>query len=174
MLSALKGTLKAAWQLEKLSAGEYHRAIDMKTLENESFPAGREIKAGELSALIEACIAEDSSSRTKDATIIALLYAGSLRRTEVVALNLSDHEVESGKLIVRGKGRKERIVWVNNGAAAALADWLSICGNEAGPLFVPVNKGGNLEISRLTHQAIYKMLKKRAEQANVRDFTSRF
>ena len=171
MLSALRGTLEAAWRLEQIMAEDYHRAASVKSIKDETLPTGREIKAGELSALIETCIAEDNPSGIKDAAIIALLYAGGLRRSEVVELNLSDYDQETGRLIVRGKGRKERIVWVTNGAADALAAWLQIRGKDSGAMFVPVNKGGNLKTARLTDQSVYKMLKKRAEQASVKNLS---
>jgi integrase len=68
---------------------------------------------------------------------------------------------------------------VNNGAADALADWLAIRPEDhehesegGGPLFFPINKGGHILVGdRLTEQAIYKMLKKRAQEAGVKDFS---
>lgn len=49
-----------------------------------------------------------------------------------------------------------------DGAAAALADWLTIRGSEPGPLFVNIWKGGHLKGNRLTTQAVYHILQKRA------------
>jgi len=65
---------------------------------------------------------------------------------------------------VRGKGNRQRAVPVGN-AAPALADWLAIRGEEAGPLFWGL--GNRNRRSRLTDQAIYKMLRKRARMAGV-------
>ncbi len=38
-------------------------------------------------------------------------------------------------------------------------------------MFVAVNRGGRLGLSRMTAQAVYGMLRKRAEQAGVRSFS---
>jgi hypothetical protein len=110
-----------------------------------------------------ACAEDESPAGTRDAALIALLYAaGGLRRAEVVALNREDYDRETGALTVRGKGRKERLVYVDNGAQDALEDWLVLRGDEPGPLFWPVNKGGVLQERRLTGQAVYNLLRKRA------------
>jgi len=58
-----------------------------------------------------------------------------------------------------------------NGAAESIADWLAVRGNNPGPLFIPINKGGNMTIRQMTGQAIYAMLKKRAGQAGVENIS---
>jgi len=40
-------------------------------------------------------------------------------------------------------------------------------GTEPGPLFVPVNKGGRMELRPLSDQAVFLAVNKRAEQAGV-------
>jgi integrase len=59
---------------------------------------------------------------------------------------------------------KQRTVPVGN-AALALADWLAIRGEETGPLFWGL--GNRNRRGRLTDQAIYNMLRKRAGLAGV-------
>ena len=57
--------------------------------------------------------------------MLALLYGAGLRRSELVALDRKDYDAESGALAVRGgKGRKQRLVYVANGGADAMAAWL--------------------------------------------------
>jgi site-specific recombinase XerC len=71
----------------------------------------------------------------RDAAIISLLYGYGLRRVELLALKSDAYIKEENELIVRGKGNKQRAVPVGN-AVPALADWLSIRGSKAGPLFL--------------------------------------
>jgi len=171
MLSALRGTLKAAWQLGQMSAEDYRRAADVKGVRGQTLPAGRELSDGEIRAILDACAADPGPAGVRDAAIFALLYGAGLRRAELVALDREDYNADTGELRVRGKGNKERIVWVTGGAQDAMSDWLVIRGDAPGPLFWPVNKGGHLSAKRMTAQAIYNMLRKRAAQAGVADFS---
>lgn len=169
MLSALRGTLKAAWQLGQMGAEDYQRATDLRSVRGETLPAGRAVTQGELMALVAACRKDATAAGKRDGALLALLWACGLRRAEVVALDRADYDADTGELRIRkGKGRKERLVWVTNGAADALADWLAERGDEAGALFHPVNKGGRILPSRMTSQAVYNMLDKRATEASVK------
>ncbi|MCA1553766.1 MAG: tyrosine-type recombinase/integrase, partial [Chloroflexi bacterium] len=120
---------------------------------------------------LDACADDASPAGARDAAIIALLRAGGLRRAEVCALNLDDYHVGDGLLVVRGKRNKERTAYVTNGAKDALDDWLSVRGMEAGALFCPVNKGGCVIVRRMHAEAIFNALRKRAEQAGVKDLS---
>jgi len=72
---------------------------------------------------------------------------------------------------VTGKGDKEREVPLPPGAVLALADWLAVRGDWEGSLFVAVNKGGRLGRRRMTEQAVYGILQKRATEAGVDDLS---
>lgn len=167
MMCALRGVLKEAWRLGQMGAEEYRRAADLGSVRGETVPAGRELPIGQLDALMRACERDESAAGPRDAAILGLMYSAGLRRAEVVALDLADYREESRQLIVRGKGRKERTAHLIEGAEAALADWLQARGSSPGPLFWPVNKGGNLVKRRMTTQAVYNVLHKRAAQAGV-------
>ena len=104
--------------------------------------------------------------------MLAVLYGSGLRRSEVVALDLSDYEPESGTVTVRqGKGRKDRTGYATNGARDALNAWLNVRGTEPGPLFLPIDKGGTVHHRRMTDQAVLVLLRKRAGQAGVCAFS---
>jgi integrase len=94
--------------------------------------------------------------------MIALLRAGGLRRAEVCALDVDAYNPAAGTLIVHGKRNKDREIPIGNGTAEALADWLMVRGDAPGPLFVPVNKGGRIEIRHMYPDAIFAALQKRA------------
>jgi integrase len=167
-LSALRGVLREAWRLGLMTAEEYHRAADLEAVRGETLPRGRALGAGELAALMSVCSMDPRPAGARDAALLALLYGGGLRRSEAVALDLDDYEGETGQLTIRaGKGRKDRVGWVTNGAALAVGDWLAVRGDEPGPLFTAIGKGGRLSQDRLSGQAIHVMLRKRAKQAVV-------
>lgn len=172
-LSALRGVLKECWRLGLMSAEEYHRAADLPSIRGSTLPSGRALSQGELRALFRVCEEDDSPAGPRDAALLAILYGAGLRRSEAVALDLEDYDVESGELRVRsGKGRKERLVYAANGGRAAIDAWLEHRGRESGPLLFAVNKGGRIDPShRLTAQAVLYILRKRGEQARVEQFS---
>ena len=140
---------------------------------DEVISAGRELSRGEILAFMTMCQKDrNKNAGTRDAAIIALMYAAGLRRREVVNLVLPAFDKETGVLLVIGKHQKERIVYLVNGAAAAMADWLKIRGTDGEPLFVEINKVGKLDTSKyLTSEAIYIMLTRRAQEAGIQNFS---
>jgi integrase/recombinase XerD len=60
----------------------------------------------------------------RDRAILELLYAGGLRVSEVTALSTGDLALDLGRVQVRGKGDKERIVPLGHPAILALEEYL--------------------------------------------------
>jgi integrase/recombinase XerD len=60
----------------------------------------------------------------RDCAILELLYAGGLRVSEVTALSTGDLAMDSGRVHVRGKGDKERIVPLGRTALEALDTYM--------------------------------------------------
>jgi integrase/recombinase XerD len=60
----------------------------------------------------------------RDRAILELLYAGGLRVSEVTALSTGDLALDAGRVHVRGKGDKERIVPLGCAALLALEEYL--------------------------------------------------
>lgn len=172
MLSALRGVLKQAWQLNQMSSEDYHKACSVQNITNETLPTGRDLKQGEIHSLMATCNHDDTPAGVRDGAIIGVLYVCGLRRAELVALDLADCDLKSGRIAIKsGKGRKDRTVYAASGALDAVSDWIIIRGPEPGPLFMPINKGGRISRRRLSAQAIYNILKKRASQAGISDFS---
>jgi len=70
-------------------------------------------------------------------------------------------------IAIVGKGEKVRAIYVNDGAHAALLDWLELRGLEPGALFTNVNKGGKIAGEKLSGEVLRKMLDKRSKQAEL-------
>jgi site-specific recombinase XerD len=105
-----------------------YRAIAIERKTEQRLLNGRALGIGEVQALFHVCAQDKSVKGSRDAALIAVLYSTGLRRSEVVAVDLIDWEEQDNCLIVRsGKGDKDRTNYLDNGATAALLDWL-ICG----------------------------------------------
>jgi site-specific recombinase XerD len=169
-LAALRGVLREAWRLGLMSAEELQRAIDLPAVRGERLVRGRALSRGELRALFESCRA-GTAADLRDAALIGVLYATGLRRAEVVSLVVADYDAETGALIVRGKGNKERIAYIDDGAAEAMGEWRTVRGDEPGPLFCPVSQIGEITVRQMSDQAVYAILQSRAKKAKVRPFS---
>jgi len=169
-LCALRGVLKASFNLGQMNAEDYMRAISLKAIKGNSIPTGRALSEKEIESLFKAC---NDDSGTRDAAMFALMYACGLRRAEIVALDLVDYSPQDGALTIRkGKGNKSRVSYVQDGAKQWLAAWLKMRCDTSGALFTPIAKGGQIQIERrLSTQAIWYVLARRAEQAKVKDIS---
>jgi len=166
---ALRGVARAAFNLGCMSAEDYQRLKDVKPVKGERLPAGRALNVGEIMALLDTC--DFSPIGTRNAALISLMYSGGMRRTELVSLDMEHYNQETGELKVLGKGNKERMLYITNGAADALEDWLAIRGDAPGALFNPVIRTGKIQDRRMTTQAIYNLLCKCAAAAGIKHFS---
>ncbi len=103
----------------------------------------------------------------RDRAMLEVLYAGALRVTELTTARLEDLKLESGYMLVRGKGDKERVAPLGKSAQDAVAEYLmharatlftgarvaGTTSNEAALLFPA--RGG----AKLTRQRVWQMVR---------------
>lgn len=103
----------------------------------------------------------------RDKAMLELLYATGIRVSELIALNVSDANLDMGLLKCYGKYGKERLVPLGSLAVKAVHEFLQrsrikvIRSYEEEALFL--NHHGR----RLTRQGFWKIIKKYAMQANI-------
>ena len=167
MLSAIRGTLRAAWRMEQMSTDDYTRAVDVSNIRGSRLPAGRALDGGELRALFDAC-ADGTASGARDAAALALMFGCGLRRDEAAGATVADYIAERGELRIVGKGNRQRTAYATGGGKRALDAWLAIRGPDDGPILAPVNKGGAVDVGvGLSGQALRKRIVRRASQAGI-------
>jgi integrase len=175
MLCALRRVAQEAWRLGQIDAETYARIKDVPAVTGSTLPAGRAVGSGEMGAILDVCARDPSPAGVRDAAIIAVGYGGGLRRAELASLTLASIQDDDGDTITLklvGKRHKERIVYLDNGGASALRDWLTVRGKEPGPLFYRGLKGGHLVPGAgMTPQAIRDVIVRRAQQAKVDNVT---
>lgn len=68
---------------------------------------------------------DDGAQRARDDAILELLYGSGLRVSELCALDVDSADLDRRRLVVWGKGSKERVVPLNEPSARALEVWLA-------------------------------------------------
>lgn len=141
-ISCFRGVLKQCFRLQLMTEDAYRRAIDIEPVRGVRELAGRSLSAGELRAMFAACdVSQPVGAR--NACLLALLYGVGLRRSEAVAIDIEDLDGDNGNRIRirRGKGNKERFVYMPEGGMRALEAWLFFRGKAPGPLLYPSTGG---------------------------------
>lgn len=107
----------------------------------------------------------------RDAAMLETLYATGMRVSELVALNVTDVDLEGARIQCSGKSGRGRSVELRLNAAESIGHYLDgaraslVEGDDENALFV--NHRGN----RLTRQGFWLILKNYAERAGIADIT---
>ena len=168
ILAALRGTLKNCARLGLMTREDLAGALDVQSVRSVRVLRGRSLGSGEVLALFRAC-ADGTRQGARDAAILALLYGCGLRRSEVAILDLAD--LSDDAILVRGKGNKERRVYLPAGARSALAYWLRARGKLDGPLILPGDTRGLRGMRRCSDEVIRSAVERRSQLAGVRHCT---
>lgn len=113
--------------------------------------------------------APDNLRGRRDKALLLIGFAGALRRSEIVGLDVTDVTQTRAGLRLRIRASKtdqERqgiTVAIAPGSStcpiAALNDWLTAGGIDRGPVFRPVFKGGRIADARLSDRAVAEIVK---------------
>ena len=134
-------------------------------------------KAPATAETIRAIVAETPTDLRglRDRALLLLGFAGALRRSELVALDVTDLEVTDEGLLVHIQQSKTDqegagdFVSIPHGSrlrpVAAIKAWLEASSITEGPIFRPIKKGGMLLNQRLTDRSVAEVIKKRMSAA---------
>jgi site-specific recombinase XerD len=126
----------------------------------------RVLDEAEAAALIESPATNDAYG-LRDRAILELLYAAGVRVAELTGLDVDGIDLHEGKAIVRGKGKKERVVLLGAPAVTALRRYLAVArsllarGAPEKALFL--NRDG----TRLSPRAVQIMVRRAGSAAGV-------
>ncbi|MFZ1250368.1 MAG: site-specific tyrosine recombinase/integron integrase [Candidatus Microsaccharimonas sp.] len=110
-------------------------------------------------------------SGLRDRAILELLFSSGLRVSELVNLNRDHINTKRREFMVRGKGQKDRPVFISQGAADWVEKYLDERQDTLAPLFisysknVEANKSGDYR--RLTARSIQRMVSRYARLAGI-------
>ena len=114
----------------------------------------------------------DTEAGLRDRAIIELLFSSGLRVSELVNLNRDHINLNRREFMVRGKGQKDRPVFVSKGAAERVSDYLASRHDSLVPLFISYSRfTGQTDTSgdyrRLQSRSIQRMVSHYAKMAGI-------
>lgn len=115
-----------------------------------------------------------SAAGRRDYAILQMLYSTGLRVSELTGLDRSLVDLKRKEFMVRGKGRKQRIVFLTDLAAEALQKYLLIRDDNFDPLFLSGGRGKSAKADilqgnkkRLSQRSVQNIVGKYARKAGI-------
>ncbi len=113
----------------------------------------------------------DDETGLRDRAIIELLFSSGLRVSELVNLNRDHINTKRREFMVRGKGQKDRPVFIGESAAAHVMNYIAARTDNLPPLFISYSRNVTISNSgdyrRLTSRSIQRILSKYARLAGI-------
>jgi len=107
----------------------------------------------------------------RDAAIIHLLFSSGLRVSELVGLDRDHINTKRREFMVRGKGQKDRPVFISRVAAASVEKYLETRTDTLPPLFISYSRNATAETSgnyrRLSARSVQRMVNRYARLAGI-------
>lgn len=164
-LIALRGFLKY------LSSRDINSlAADKITLPKVSRKQVSFLHFDEIQRLSEA-IPTETEVGLRDRAIIELLFSSGMRISELIKLNRDHINTKRNELTIRGKGQKDRPVFISKAAHSHIAEYLDSRTDSLQPLFISYSRNSTAstdgDYRRLTARSIQRMLQKYAKLAGI-------
>jgi len=107
----------------------------------------------------------------RDRAILELLFSSGLRVSELVGLDRDHVNLKRREFMVRGKGQKDRPIFISPGATKWLAHYIEKREDNAKPLFVRYSGSKKVDLSgnfhRLTARSVQRMVARYALLAGI-------
>lgn len=125
----------------------------------------------EVTRLLEA-VPDNSPNALRDRAIIELFFSSGLRVSELAGLNRDHVNLDRREFMVRGKGSKDRPIFISVSAAESIKAYLKSRADNFPPLFLntsrnPGTASNSGDFRRLTTRSIERLIQKYARLAGI-------
>ncbi|HNT29781.1 MAG TPA: tyrosine-type recombinase/integrase [bacterium] len=159
----------------------YLHKQDIATLAPEKIELARQVRPqvavlslDKLELLLKAAKPQDPNnlSALRDYAMLEILFSTGLRVSELTSLNRDKVNTKTREFVVRGKGNKDRVVFLSQSAARALDDYLKKRADDTQPLFINHRVQSDTddtkgEALRLTTRSVQRLMQKYARRAGI-------
>jgi site-specific recombinase XerD len=152
---------------------KYLAKRDIESLSPEKIDLSKNVRkqvsfltSEEVERLLEA-VGASSVTDLRDRAILELLFSGGLRVSELCNLDRGHINLNRREFMVRGKGQKDRPIFISPEAAEALGEYLKHRHDDEKPLFIAYSANTGGAITRLTSRSIQRMVSKYALKAGI-------
>ena len=112
-----------------------------------------------------------SEAGLRDRAIVELLFSSGLRVSELINLNRDHVNTKRREFMVRGKGQKDRPVFISEAAAGWVDHYLDVRDDTLAPLFISYSRNVDTsttgDFRRLTARSVQRMVSKYALLAGI-------
>lgn len=125
----------------------------------------------EVERMLDAVPTDGTLSHLRDRAILELLFSSGLRVSELVNLDRGHINTKRREFMVRGKGQKDRPIFISEIAAQYVDEYLANRTDSLGPLFLNYSRNSIADTSgdyrRLTPRSIQRMISNYAKLAGL-------
>lgn len=125
----------------------------------------------EVERMLDAVPMDDSPQHLRDRAILELLFSSGLRVSELVNLDRGHINTKRREFMVRGKGQKDRPIFISQVAAEHVNTYLNSRTDSLAPLFLNYSRNSIADTTgsfrRLTPRSIQRMISKYAKLAGI-------
>ena len=161
-LAAIRSLLKMARMIGIITWG-----IEIPNLKSEPYRDTRGPGLYAFTKMLEVAGDQRSDSKSKrDVAILRLMYDLALRASELIKIEMSDFNLSDSTVAVSAKGKRNKVTLsVPSASRKALLDWISVRGEQSGPIFLNFNRSG--KGSGLTRQGLFELIRKLGQSVDV-------
>ncbi|MGB2786912.1 MAG: site-specific tyrosine recombinase/integron integrase [Candidatus Saccharimonadaceae bacterium] len=126
----------------------------------------------EIERMLTSIPIRDDEMTLRDKAIIELLFSSGLRVSELVGLNRENINTKRREFTVRGKGQKDRPIFISENAATIIEGYLKKRIDNLPPLFLSYSRNNTViqnrgDYRRLTPRSVQRLINKYARLAGI-------
>jgi len=114
-----------------------------------------------------AAVGSSTATDLRDKAILEMLFSGGLRVSELCNIDRDHLNLKRREFMVRGKGQKDRPIFISQRAADALEKYLATRNDGEKPLFISMSVSDKSKIQRLTTRSIQRIVGRYARAAGI-------